>query len=169
MPNQAALAQCDARLAAVLGERVVKLSSLSAKIGPLLTPVPTPKLTYTVRWGSPALPPGQVRPAAVELLLPKGQASHAHQTAQRASQPAVTPAYESLPWTPPLCHLPDTYCMICCGALRSGHEAVVCAAAGRRGRQSGSATTWIMRSPRGDGRSGFLCSRGSLRTRSLMR
>ena len=49
VPNQAALAQCDARLAALLGEKVVKLSSLSARIGPLLTPVPTPKLTYTVR------------------------------------------------------------------------------------------------------------------------
>jgi hypothetical protein len=54
VPNQPALAQCDARLAAVLGEKAVKLSSLSARIGPLLTPLPTPKLTYTVRHAPPS-------------------------------------------------------------------------------------------------------------------
>lgn len=50
MPNQADLVACDARLANLLGEKVVKLASLSERIGPMLTRVPTPVLDYTIRW-----------------------------------------------------------------------------------------------------------------------
>ena len=50
VPNQAALVQCDAALAALLGgEVVVKMSSLSARIGALLQPLPPPTLHYTVK------------------------------------------------------------------------------------------------------------------------
>lgn len=50
MPNQADLVACDARLGNLLGEKVVKLASLSERIGPMLTRVPTPVLEYTIRW-----------------------------------------------------------------------------------------------------------------------
>ena len=53
MPNQADLVACDARLANLLGEKVVKLASLSERIGPMLTRVPTPMLDYTIRLASP--------------------------------------------------------------------------------------------------------------------
>ncbi|BDA43339.1 SWI/SNF-related matrix-associated actin-dependent regulator [Coccomyxa sp. Obi] len=49
MPNQADLVTCDARLANLLGDKVVKLASLSERIGPMLTRVPTPVLEYTIR------------------------------------------------------------------------------------------------------------------------
>lgn len=43
------MVECDAALNAVLGEKVVKMSSLSARIAPLLKPCPRPLLEYTIR------------------------------------------------------------------------------------------------------------------------
>lgn len=52
MANQPELVECDARLMKVLGEKTVKLSSLSERIAPMLTRVPTPVLDYTIRCSS---------------------------------------------------------------------------------------------------------------------
>jgi hypothetical protein len=63
MANQPALVECDARLSSLLGEKVVRLSSLSERVAPMLTPVPKPVLDYTIRYICLAL-------AAVVVLPP---------------------------------------------------------------------------------------------------
>ena len=48
LPNQANMVQCDAALNGLFGEKVIKVSSLSARVAPLLQPCPRPLLEYTI-------------------------------------------------------------------------------------------------------------------------
>ena len=47
-PSQANMVQCNEALNAIFGEKVVKMSSLSARVAPLLKPCPRPLLEYTI-------------------------------------------------------------------------------------------------------------------------
>ena len=42
------MVQCDAALNAIFGEKVIKMSSLSARVAPLLKPCARPVLEYTI-------------------------------------------------------------------------------------------------------------------------
>ena len=71
MANQADLVNCDERLAGLLGDKVIKLSSLSERIGHMLTRVPTPVLEYTIR--SAAFHPSHAHPRPVHYSIIKTQ------------------------------------------------------------------------------------------------
>ncbi len=47
-PSQANMVQCDAALNSLFGEKVIKMSSLSARVAPLLKPCARPVLEYTI-------------------------------------------------------------------------------------------------------------------------